>query len=135
MSAERRIGETVYRMTAVPATVSIAMMVEAGKIVGPGLDKLLGTYAATVGGEKDTAPAMASAVMEILKSVQSPADVARFLERFVALAQVKRPSGAWEAASMDGDITERPGDLVPLLGFIAEEAWGGFFSDLGGSLS
>ena len=129
--AERIINGTTYRVKAPLASVSITMMMEAGKIVGPGLDRLLGTYAASVGGAGDEAtPFMASAVIEILKSVQDPAKVTDFLARFVRLAEIKRS----DFDKVDLDELDQ-GDLIPLLGFVAEEAWGGFFSGLGESRS
>ena len=129
--AERKIGANSYRVKPPLATTSITMMIEAGKIAGPGLNGLLASYALKVKGEASedaVAPLMVAAVGDILKAVDDPEGVTDFLKRFVALAEIKRSD--YEAADIN-DVP--PAELVPLLGLIAEEAFGGFFSGGGAS--
>ena len=78
--------------------------------------------------EKAKAEAEAlTAITGIFTSV-SPDEYAALVGDIVGIAKIKRPSGHYEGADLDGDFSENLGAIIPVAVFVLKEVFGDFFS-------
>lgn len=132
--AEIEIGGQEYKVGHVLATESIVLQARLLQIIGGGLDRLPVILGSRVEGAtaemKAVGDAAAVAALGDIFAKCEPKTVAKLIQDIIALAAIHRPSGAWEKADLDGDFTERKGDIFPVVIFILREVLGDFFSGL-----
>jgi hypothetical protein len=58
----------------------------------------------------------------------SPVDFATLVKDVVEIAMIKRPSGQYDQVDLDGDLSSRKGDILPLAILVLREQFGDFFS-------
>ena len=119
--AERIINGTTYRVKAPLASRSLPLFFRLGKVLGPGFDTMISALLSRTAENDDAFGAkMLVAVADILGAAD-PNGATALIGEVVALAEVHRPSGDWDAASMDElDV----GDLIPVTGFALETVFG-----------
>ena len=123
MSAERKINGTTYRVDPVLATKALPLFFRLGKVLGPGFDAMLSALLSRAQDEEAFGAKMLVAIADVLGAADPDASTA-LIGEVVGLAKVKRPSWAYEAATLDEDMTERPEDLIPVIGFVLETTFG-----------
>ncbi|WP_198665047.1 phage tail assembly chaperone [Tropicimonas sp. IMCC34011] len=128
--AEKRINNTTYRVGRVTAPEALRMKVRIGKMLGPGLEDMVLAVAAGVSDDMDVKAKANAAVMSAVGMAFERCDpdaVVQLAGEIVAKSEWKAPSGDWTTTDFEGDMTERPADLYPLIGFVLKEALGAFF--------
>lgn len=135
--AEKKIGSRLYRVDKVLASDAIRLQANLLQFVGKAVDHLPAILAgAGTGKTKEQQSASNAALVASIGSIAASADpdlMVRFFEQCLRHVMIQRPSKAWEVADLDGDFTDAPGDLYPVLGFMLKEVLGDFFAGLGAS--
>lgn len=134
--AEKKIGQTTFRVDPLLATNALILQARVMKMVGPALSKF-GAIMKGVGSDKteeakaQSDAAAISAFVDIFIHAD-PNDLANLLKDLCQTARILRPSGSYDPVDFDGDMTERQKDIVPLVVFVLREQFGDFFSGLPG---
>ena len=61
-----------------------------------------------------------------------PHEYASLVGDIIALAQIQRGNGQYMSADLDGDFTENPEDILPVVLYVLKVQFGGFFKGLPG---
>lgn len=127
--AERKINGSTYRVEPPLATLALGLKLRIAKLAGPGFEVLPVALASLQSKDQALKEGAGSAVIDALGKVMAkidPDDVTDLMGDVVAMAKVKDATG-YGPVDLDGWITEHPGDLYPLMGFVLETAIGPFF--------
>lgn len=130
--AEKKFGKRTFRVGEVLATEALTLQARLLQIIGGGLERLpvilegIGKEATPEAKTASNAAAIA-ALMDVFGKCD-PAKVVGLISDTIALASIQRPSGAWEAADLDGDFTAFKSDVIPVVQFVLKEVLGDFFS-------
>ena len=89
--------------------------------------------AMTTSSARLTSLATSTAVLTGVFAELEPDEYARLVGDIIALARLKRPSGAYEVMDLDGDFSEDFGAIIPVVAFVLKEVFGDFFSAAPGS--
>lgn len=128
--AEKKINGTTYRVDRIPAPEAIHMKVRIGKVIGAGMgDMAMAVIGAAAGDEGVRQGADAAILSGIGHAFEKcdPDEVVQLASDIVGKAQIKTESGDWADVDLESDLTDRPADLYPLMGFVLKEALGAFF--------
>ena len=132
--AEKKINGRTFQVGEVLATDAIRLQARLLKIIGGGVDRLpvimagMGERGKVDPEAKAKSDAAAVAALTDIFAKCDPDEITQLMSDIVGFATIKRPSGSWEQADMDGDFTQHKGDLLPLVGFVLREVLGDFFS-------
>lgn len=130
--SEKKIGGRTFRCEPLLARDAIVLQARLIKFLGAGIDRLPqifgGMSAKATPEEKEKANASAiRAITEIFGKAE-PDQVADLASDIVRIAQIVRPSGAYDPCDLDGDFSGRDmKDLFPVITFVLQEQFGDFF--------
>jgi len=132
--AEKKIGGRTFRTMPILATDAIRLQVRMVKLVGRGATQLPGIIAGARPGASDHDRAEAngraiSAFVDIV-AASEPDALADMMRDVVALSQIRRESGDYHTADIDGDFVGRPSDLFAVVFWVLQEQLGPFFAAL-----
>jgi hypothetical protein len=130
--AEKKIGNLEVRVDRPLATEALRLQARLMQAAGGLADKLPSILASRREGateaEKGRAEAEAlTAITGIFANI-TPDQYAELVGDIIALAKIKRPSGHYEDADLDGDFSENLGAIIPVSIFVLKETFGVFFS-------
>lgn len=132
--AEKKIGGRVFRCAPMLATDAIRLQVRLVKFLGGAVERLPEIVQGASKGATDAQRAQANAkaigLLVDLIGKSDPDDVARLMSDIVALSQIRRDSGDYHDADIDGDFVGRPGDMFEVVIWVLQEQIGPFFSGL-----
>ncbi len=123
--AERKIGGQTFRVDQLPAKRALVLFARIGKLLGPGLPKLVSAMANRED-EASSNAAAAEALSSILRDVE-PEAFADFLEEIVQTAEIIE-NGQKLPVNFDGHFSGRMGDAVQVAAFVLRELFGDFFT-------
>jgi len=130
--AERKIGKREFKVDRPLATEALRLQARLMRAAGGFAEKLPSILASRRDGaseaEKEQANADAlSAITGIFNQV-SPDEYAHLVGDIIGMAKIKRPSGQYDPADLDGDFSENLGEIIPVAVFVLRETFGDFFS-------
>lgn len=125
--AEKKIGNKVFKTEPLLATEAIKLQARLLKVVGPALDKLPAIFGGRRAGDEVTSNAAAIAAFTDIFARADPDEIMELVKDVCEVAMVKRPSGAYDPVSFDGDFTGNLGEIVPVAVFVLQEQFGDFF--------
>ena len=132
--AEKKIGGRTFRCSPMLATDAIKLQVRLVKFLGGAVERLpeIVQGASKGASEAQRAQANAKAIGMLVDLIgkSDPDEVARLLSDVVSLAQIRRESGEYHDADIDGDFVGRPGDMFEVVLWVLQEQIGPFFSGL-----
>lgn len=138
--AERKIAGREFKVGTVLATEALRLQFRLMAVIGSGTSDGDGTERLTIilGGlgeeadpeEKLKSNAGALAAMSKVFVHADPDEMTQLVADVVSYAAIKRPSGSYEKADLDGDFTEEKGALIPLCVFVLQEVLSDFFTEL-----
>ena len=132
--AEMKIGDREFKVGVVLATDALILQAKLMKVVGSGIERLPTILKGVAeGATADDKAAMQTAAVAAFTDIfveGDPKELTNLIGEVVSMATVKRPSGAYEQVDLDGDFTERKGDLFEVVVFVLREVLGDFFSGL-----
>lgn len=127
--AERKINKSTYRVEPPLATAAINLKLRLAKLAGPGFEALPLALASLTTDDAKVKEGASTVVIDALGKVLEridPASTTDLMGEIVGMAKVQDSTG-WGPVDLDGWITEHPGDLYPLMGFVLETTLGPFF--------
>ncbi|MGZ2501739.1 hypothetical protein EHI47_11725 [Rhizobium leguminosarum] len=134
--AEKKINGVEYRVQPLAAVDAIELYADILRFLGPAASRLpaiiMAISSSDEGQEMMADVAALAAISDILSRVPS-AQVSDLVKRIVSIARIKRPSGQYDPADLDGDFTGNLPNLMPVIKFILEEQFRDFF--IGGGKS
>ena len=125
--AEKKIGNKVFKTEPLLATEAIKLQARLLKVLGPALDKLPAILGGRAKGDEATSNAAAIAAFTDIFARADPDEIMALVRDVCEVAMVKRPSGAYDPVSFDGDFTGNLGEIVPVAIFVLQEQFGDFF--------
>lgn len=125
--AEKKIGKQTYKTEPMLATEAIRLQARLLKVVGPALDKLPTVFGGRQKGDEVVSNAAAIAAFTDIFTRSDPDDIMELVKDVCEVAMVKRPSGAYDPVSFDGDFTGNLGEIIPVAVFVLQEQFGDFF--------
>ena len=132
--AEKKFSGREFKVGSVLATDALILQARLMQIIGGGLGQLPAILASRAEGATDAQRAAgdAAAIVALgdIASKCEPGIISKLFEDVVGLALIKRPSGAWEKADLDGDFSEHKHDIFPFVIWVLREVLGDFFSGL-----
>ena len=102
------------------------MKVRIGKVLGSGMGDMAMAVIGTASGSGGADAAVLKGIGLAFERCD-PDEVVSLASDIIGRAQIKTPSGDWAQIDLDADMTDRPADLYPVLGFVIREALGAFF--------
>ena len=133
---EKRIGGEVYRYVPILASESLRLRIKLLKLLGSALDRLPEILrGASPGASQKDIDAMNEGVVKALGDIFAKVDPdsgTELIRQIVEIAQVKRPAG-YDQVQMDLDFTDRPDELLPVVGFVLKEVFGNFSQGVQGT--
>lgn len=134
--AEKRIGETAFKVEPLLATDALILQARVMKLIGPALSKF-GAIMKGYGSDKtsDEKAQSDAAAIEAFASIfinADPKDLANLIKDLCQTARIRRPSGSYDPVDFDGDMTDKQKDIIPLVVLVLREQFGDFFSGLPG---
>jgi len=135
--AEKKFGGRTFRVVPMLATGAIVLQARVMAAAGPALSSLGDVFA---GMDKDASEDVRSAAnaaaigafARIFASAK-PDELAGLIRDIVETAQIRRDSGDYHPVDFDGDFTDHPGDVYPVLVWVLREQFGPFFFGLLGN--
>lgn len=132
---EKRINGETYRYVPILASESLRLRIKLLKLLGTALERLpeILKGSSPNATEKDIQTmneGMVKALGDIFANID-PDSGTELIRQIVEIAQIKRPSG-YDQVQMDLDFTDRPDDLLPVVGFVLKEVFGNFFQGVQG---
>lgn len=125
--AERKIGQKTFKVEPLLATEAIKLQARLLKVIGPALDKLPSILGGWKKGDEAASNAAAIAAFTDIFTSSDPDEIMALVRDICEVAMVKRPSGAYDPVSFDGDFTGNLGDIIPVAVFVLQEQFGDFF--------
>lgn len=125
--SERKIGGKTFKVEPLLATEAIKLQARLLKVVGPALDKLPAVLGGRVKGDGVASNAAAIAAFTDIFARADPDEIMELVRDVCEVAMVKRPSGAYDPVSFDGDFTGNLGEIIPVAVFVLQEQFGDFF--------
>jgi hypothetical protein len=126
--AEKKIGEKTFKVEPMLATQAIRLQARLLKVVGPALDKLPTIFAGRKKGDEAASNGAAIAAFTDIFTRADPDAIMELIKDVCEVAMVKRPSGAYDPVSFDGDFTGNLGEIIPVAVFVLQEQFGDFFT-------
>lgn len=126
---EKKINGRVYRVPPVLATKAVVLQARVVRAIGPALEEVIALIPSpeSQADSSAVAKAMLDAVVKVCEN-SDPEVLASLIRDMVDLSQIQRPSNQWHRTDMDGDLTQYPEDLLPLVAFVGESVFGAFFA-------
>ncbi len=130
--AERKISGMEIKVDRPLATQALRMQARLMHAAGGLAEKLPAILASRREGATDEEKAKADA--EALTAITgvfdrlSPEEYSTLVGDIIALAKIKRPSGAYDPCDLDGDFSTNLGAIIPVAFFVLKEVFGDFFS-------
>lgn len=132
--AERKIAGRVFRVSPLPASEAIALYAELIAALGAAVHRLPAIIVSATADESEQNVmgdmVALAAITDIVKSA-TPGGCRDLIKRIVEVAQIQRPSGAYEPIDLDGDFTGRLNDIVEVVKFVLKEQYSDFFTGSG----
>lgn len=132
--AEKKIGERTFRCSPMLATDAIKLQVRLVKFLGGAVERLPEIVQGASKGATDAQRAQANAkaigMLVDLIGKSDPDEIARLMSDVIGIAQIRRESGEYHDADIDGDFVGRPGDMFEVMLWVLQEQIGPFFSGL-----
>jgi len=134
--AEITINNTQYRVTPLRATEALLLKAKVLKQAGAALGHLDAIMIAANGAQSATPAAIAernAAAAKAFGNIFSscdPKQLVELLKEICSVAMIMRPSGTWSKLDFDGDMSDRQNEIIPLVMFVLEEQFAGFFDGL-----
>lgn len=131
--AEKKIGGREFKVGVVLATDAIVLKARLLKLVGGSMAQLpailSGAKSSASEEQKNQSNAAAVQALAGLFAQVDPSDLVKLLQDILALAVVKRPSGAYEDIQFDVDFnSQNLMDLYKVALFVLSEVFGDFLS-------
>lgn len=126
--SEKKIGNRTFKVDKLLATQALLLQARVFKILGPGIAKM-----SEILRNRDDHSGMNAAALAALADVLAatePEALTVLLKDLVQIAKIKRPSGSYDPCDLDGDFTEYPQDIYPVVLFVLREQLGDFFTAL-----
>lgn len=135
--AERKIGDSTYRVEMLTAGDALVLYADVMRVVGNATGRLpaiiVGFSADDQGQNLMADVASIAAITDILKETDSET-IRDLVGRIVRVAQVKRPSGVYEHVDLELDFNQADrASLIPVIKFVLTEQFRDFFTESAGS--
>lgn len=127
--AEKKIGSKTFKVEPMLATEAIKLQARLLKVIGPALDKLPAILGGRAKGDEVTSNGAAVAAFTDIFTRADPDELMELVRDVCEVAMVKRPSGAYDPISFDGDFTGNLKEIIPVAVFVLQEQFGDFFGD------
>lgn len=129
---ERKINGMEIKVDRPLATEALKLQARLMRAAGSAADKLPSLLiemrgAGTEAEKEAIGVKLISALTSIFDDL-SPDEYARLVGDVVAMAKLKRLSGAYEVMDLDGDFREDFSAIMPVVMFVLKEVFGDFFS-------
>lgn len=130
--AEKKIAGMTIKVDRPLATQALKLQARLVRAAGALVDK----FPALVASRKqslspeETAKIEAEALAAIVDIFNrlSPDEYADLVGEIVGIAQIQRPSGAYDHMDLDGDFSLNLGAIIPVALFVLQETFGDFFA-------
>ncbi|QIG73256.1 putative structural protein [Rhizobium phage RHph_N17] len=134
--AETKIGNRAFKVQPMLATKALVLQGRLLKAFGPAASKL-GEMLKSRGDDvpeeqREAAQAAALAALGEVLTRLDPYEYASLVSDIVAVSQIQRGNGQYMAADLDGDFSENPEDIIPVVLFVLRTQFGSFFKGLPG---
>lgn len=134
--AESKIGSRTFKAQPILATKALVLQGRLFKALGPAVSKfgeMLKNRGDDVPDEQRQAAQQAAmgALGEVLTKLD-PYEYANLVGDIIAIAQIQRGNGQYMQADLDGDFSETPEDILPVVFFVLRVQFGSFFKGLPG---
>lgn len=132
--AEKKINGRDFRVTAFPAREALALYADVVRLLAPALPDvpaILGFLTSEDLNVRQQADLLIVNSQAAIFAQSSAADVVAILERIVKGAEVRRASGSYEQADLDGDFTDDLGALQKVVIFVMQENYRDFLGASG----
>lgn len=125
--AEKKIGQKTYKVEPMLATEAIKLQARLLRVAGPALDKLPAILGGRKAGDEAASNAAAIAAFTDIFTRADPEEIMALVRDVCEVAMVRRPSGAYDPVSFDGDFTGNLKEIIPVAVFVLQEQFGDFF--------
>lgn len=130
--AEKKIAGLEIRVDRPLATEALKMQARLMAAAGGLAEKLPGILASRAEGatEEQRAKADADALTALAGIFDrlSPEAYASLVGDIIGMAKIKRPSGHYDHADLDGDFSDNLGAIIPVAVFVLKTVFGDFFT-------
>lgn len=136
--AERKIAGREFKVNPPLATEALRLQARLTKLLQAAdtslEDIFVINFVADAGKPEQKAKAAAAAISTIgrIFSTMSPDEYASLVTDVIGMAQIKRPSGAYEIADLDGDFSTDLKSIPQVFLFVLEVVYRDFFLGLAG---
>lgn len=132
--AEKKIHGSVYQVGTMLALDALKLKVKLLKVLGGAIDRLP-MILAGAGKDKDKAAKDASNAAAVAAFADifvhgDPDEMIALVKEIAEMAQVKRPSGAWEQVDVELFQSDDLSELFEIVVFVLREVFGPFFSEI-----
>lgn len=129
--AEKIINGRTFKVQRMLATQALILQGRLLKAFGPAISKL-GELLKARDDENGQAQAAMGALGEVFARLD-PYEYAGLVGDIIKVAQIQRANGQYMPADLDGDFSESPGDILPIVFMVLQEQFGDFFKGLPGA--
>lgn len=130
--AEQNINDRTFKVQRMLATQALILQGRLLKAFGPAIAKLGDLLKSKSDEENGTTPAAMAALGEVFARLD-PHEYASLVGDIIRVAQIRRANGVYMPADLDGDFSETPRDIIPVVMFVLKEQYGDFFKGLPGA--
>ena len=132
--AEKKINGRTFRVDPMLAMKALVLQARLFRVAGPAIARIPEIMSGYGGTEEQKALSNTAAISAFaaIFSESEPEELAEIIREVVELAQIKRPSGAYDKLDFNGDMTGHGADLIPLAIFVLQEQYGDFFTGVPG---
>jgi len=134
--AEKKINGRDFRVTPMPAREALALYADLVRILAPVLPdvpQILHFLTNDDPEKRQQADLLLVNAQSLLLAQAGTSEIMGLLERVLQGAQLRRPSGVYESADIDGDFTDDLGSFPKVIIFILQENFRDFLSVNGGN--
>lgn len=132
--AEKKFGERTFRTNPVLATKLMVVQARFFRMAGPAIASLpaimQGYGKDKTEAEKNASNMAAIGAFSDIFAATPPEEVADMIRVILEMAELQKPSGAWDKVDVDGDFTHHMADVIPVTIWVVREQFGDFFSGL-----
>lgn len=129
--ALKKINGTTYKVEPLMATKALLLQGRILKLAGAAIERLPAIFGGIDAKASDEAKAASNAAsiqaFSDLFMKNDTAEIVALLADLCSVAMIERPSKDWSTVDFDGDMTDRPADVMELALFVAQEQFTSFF--------
>lgn len=132
--AERKINGKLYKTEPMLAEDALVMQMRLMSVIGGAIDRLpvilMGAGTTATPEAREMASAAATAAFAEIFTKKDPMIMMALIRDIVSLAQIRRPSGAYDQVDLNGEFTGNLAEIIPVATFVLQEQFGSFFTGL-----